>query len=279
MKKLIKKAIPKTVGTLLNASSLINSKYAAAKALALFATPRKGFVKEHQEPFLDTAKTLQLNYNGFSIMTYQWKGSGKTVLLCHGWESNAYRWKSLIELLQKDNYNIIALDAPAHGNSESKKFNAVLYSEFIYVVSQKFNPNILIGHSVGGMASVFFQSKYQLKNLEKLVLLGAPSEFEIILKNYINLLGYNSKIEQSLVKLIEDTFGAKPNEFSTAKYAGSIDCEGLIIHDSKDKIIPFSEAELIHKQFKNSQLIKTTGYGHSLSNPEVYQHILNFINN
>ena len=280
MRKLINKAIPKTVGALLNASSLINSKYAAAKALALFATPRKGVVKPHQKLFLDTAKAVQLDYNGYAIMTYHWKDTGKTVLLCHGWESNAYRWKKLIELLQHENYNIIALDAPAHGHSESKYFNAVLYSEFIHVVSNTYKPNVIVGHSVGGMASVIFQSNYGLDTLEKMVLLGAPSEFKTILKNYIDLLGYNTKVVQSLEQLIEDKFGAPPAAFSTAQFAQSIEgVSSLIIHDAHDPIIPFSDAELIEQNFKNSQLIKTTGHGHSLNHSDIYKQIIAFIDN
>lgn len=279
MKKLINKAVPKTVGALLNASSLVSSKYAAAKALSLFATPRKGSINNKQASFLNSAKKELLDYNGFSIRTYQWNGHHKTVLLSHGWESNTSRWKNLIELLQAQDYNIIALDAPAHGESESKKFNAILYSEFINVVCKQFNPEIIIGHSVGGMASVFFQSKYQLDSLKKLVLLGAPSEFEAILKNYTTMLGYNSKVIKSLDKLIEDSFGALPSAFSTAKFAQNLnDIEGLIIHDKKDRIIPYSDAELIHENFKNSKLISTSGYGHSLNHEEVYNHIVEFLN-
>ena len=277
MKKLINKAVPKTIGALLNASSLISSKYAAAKALALFATPRKGDINEKQASFLNSAKKEQLSYNDYSIMTYQWIGQKKTILLSHGWESNTSRWKTLIELLQAQNYNVIALDAPAHGDSESKSFNAIMYSEFINVVCNRFNPEIIIGHSVGGMASVFFQSKYQISSLEKLILLGAPSEFESILKNYIDLLSYNSKVVKSLENLIENSFGAPPSAFSTAKYCKSINVDGLIIHDKKDKIIQYSDAELIHKSFKNSQLISTSGYGHSLNHEEVYNHIVDFI--
>ena len=280
MKKFLNKAVPKTVGALLNTSSIISSKYAAAKALSLFATPRKGLINKYQEHFLNTSKRIPLNYNGFSIMTYHWPGDNKTILLSHGWESNASRWRKLIELLQLQNYNIVALDAPAHGNSESKEFNAVLYSEYINVVCNQYEPEIMIGHSVGGMASVFYQNKYQLENLEKMVLLGAPSEFKTILKSYTDLLSYNDKVVRSLDKLIQDTFGAPPDDFSTAKFAQSLnDVKGLIIHDKKDKIISYSDAELIHKNFKNSQLISTSGFGHSLNNKEVYSHIVNFINN
>ena len=130
------------------------------------------------------------------------------------------------------------------------------------------------------MASVFYQNKYQSENLKKLVLLGAPSEFKTILKNYTNLLSYNSKVIKSLDKLIENTFGAPPSAFSTAKFAKNIDgIEGLVIHDKKDKIIPYEDAELIHNSLSNSKLISTTGLGHSLNNREVYNHIIEFINN
>lgn len=278
MKKLINKAVPKTIGALLNASSLVSSKYAAAKALSLFATPRKGDINERQASFLTSAKKEHLNYNGFSIRTYQWVGNNKTILLSHGWESNTARWKNLIELLQAQNYNIIALDAPAHGESESKEFNAILYSEFINVVCKQFKPEIIIGHSVGGMASVFYLNKYQLDSLNKLVLLGAPSEFESILKNYTDMLSYNSKVIKSLDKLIEDSFGSPPSAFSTAKYSKSLDVQALLIHDKKDRIIPYGDAELIHKNLKNSKLITTSGYGHSLNNDVVYKHILDFLN-
>ena len=70
----------------------------------------------------------------------------------HGWESNSGRWKNIIQRLQQEQYNIVALDAPAHGASGSSSFNAILYSKFITVVSKNFKPNFFIGHSVGGMA-------------------------------------------------------------------------------------------------------------------------------
>jgi pimeloyl-ACP methyl ester carboxylesterase len=278
MKKFLNKAVPKTVGALLNASSIISSNYAAAKALSLFATPRKGLVNKYQENFLNTSKKIQLNYNGFAIMTYHWAGNNKTILLSHGWESNASRWKKLIELLKAKNYNIIALDAPAHGNSESKKFNAILYSEYINEVCKQFSPEIMIGHSVGGMASVFYQNKYHSENLKKMVLLGVPSEFKTILKSYTDLLNYNENVVKSLNKLIEETFGAPPSAFSTAKFAQNLyDVKGLIIHDKKDKIISYSDAQLIHNNFSGSKLISTSGFGHSLNNMEVYNHIMDFI--
>ncbi|WP_418604290.1 alpha/beta hydrolase [Hwangdonia sp.] len=277
MKKKIEKALPKIVGKLINTSSYVSKTYAANKAMALFATPRKGKITPEQSAYLKTANTLDMKYDGLKIATYHWAGNGKTILLVHGWESNTARWKNLISVLQKHQYNIVALDAPAHGNSGCDTFNAILYAEFIHVVSKKFQPEIIIGHSVGGMASIFFQKEYQLPGLKKMIVLGAPNEFTDIFENYTNLLSYNSKVINALEDLILKRFGAPANTFSSAKHSTLINVDGLIIHDKKDRIIPINDSEAIHKNLKNSKLIQTSGYGHSLNNDVVHNHIIEFL--
>jgi pimeloyl-ACP methyl ester carboxylesterase len=273
----MEKYLIKLVGKYLNALSYISSNYAANKALHLFSTPRKGKLTQKNEEFLNTSTIAILKHEDLEIATYHWKGNKETILLAHGWESNAARWKRKIKSFIEENFNIIALDAPAHGASGSKLFNALLYAEFINVVAKKHQPHIIIGHSVGGMASVFFQQKYQVPSIQKMVLLGAPSEFEGILKDYIKLLGYNQKIEKSLKRIIFERFGAEPTDFSTSKFAKEITADGLIIHDTHDNVIPYSDAKLIEKELKGSKLVSTKGFGHSLNDQSVTKTILDFI--
>ena len=278
MKKFLGKAIPKIIGFFLNTLSFIRPKLAAKKALDLFATPRKGKILDIQKTFLNTATQEILTLDNIPIMTYHWKGNGQTVLLAHGWESNSFRWHKLVKVLQASDFNIIALDAPAHGGTGGNQFNAVLYAEYINFVAKHFQPEIIIGHSVGGMASVFFQEKYQLQSLDKLILLGAPSEFVNVFKNYTALLGFNSNIKKQLRKLIISRFGNTPESFSSAAYLKKINVKGLVIHDKRDRVIAYNEALLIKDSFKNAKFITTEGYGHSLHNDSINQHILEFLN-
>ncbi len=273
----MKNILVKTVGLYYNLLSYVSKSFATNRALYLFTKPRKGKITEIQSDFLHTAFQDELMFENHPVMVYRWLGKGKTILLAHGWESNAARWKPLILRLKGKNHNIIALDAPAHGNSGSKTFNAILYSEFINVVAGRFNPDIVIGHSVGGMATVFFQHKYQFKSIQKIILLGAPSEFTDVVKRYTDMLGYNQRITSTLETTIIERFGNHPQEFSTAKYIESIDVQGLIIHDEHDKIIPYDDALLIKNNFKNSKLITTKGLGHSLNDQSVMEHIHEFI--
>ncbi|MGB1308337.1 MAG: alpha/beta hydrolase [Oceanihabitans sp.] len=272
------KTIAKSIGFGINTISHLSPKLAGRIALALFSTPLKGRkYTEKEQDFLETAYLEELNHKNYHIMTYRWVGKNKTVLLAHGWESNAARWKPLIDDLKKQNYNIIALDAPAHGRSGSSRFNAILYSEFIEVVARKFKPDVIIGHSVGGMASVFYQHKYQNKELEKMVLLGAPSNFSGVFNRYVKMMSYNTKVDLQMKQIVKDLYGHLPEHFSAGDFTKHIETKGLIIHDENDRIIPFDDAQHFKKQYTNAQLITTQGFGHSLNNDTVHDHIYNFI--
>ena len=273
----MKKLLIAFIGTYYNALGYVSKSYAAKKALLLFFKPRKGKITKEQQDFLDTAFQEELKFENHAIMTYRWLGKKQTVLLVHGWESNSARWKGLILHLKQKGFNIAVLDAPAHGHSGSKVFNALLYSEFIHVAIKHFNPEIIIGHSVGGMATVFNLKKYPLEKLQKLVLIGAPSEFTGVLKRYTDMLGYNPRIVKQIHATVIERFGAALTAFSTAKYLETINSEGLIIHDEDDDIIPYDDALQIKNSFKNSTLITTKGLGHSLKDEMVTAHIYNFI--
>jgi len=258
--------------------SLWSKKAAARKAFLVFCTPRGGRIKEGQKAFLNAAKEKQLKVNDtVTVQTYHWKGKGPTVLLIHGWESNAHRWWRLIEVLQKHQYNIITFDAPAHGNSSGKILNVPLYTESLEIVSQHYKPSFHIGHSVGALTTIFHYYKHQPEYIKKLVSLGAPSELSEIMKDYQAILSMKNIVMKGIDQLVQQRFGFSIDEFSGYTFAKSIDVPGLIIHDIYDKITPVEASRGIHENWKNSIYIETSGLGHSLYQDEVRNHIIEFI--
>ena len=268
----------KTIGNALNATSYVSPRYASKKAIHLFSKPRKGRYNENQNAIIATAKRTQLSWHDLDISVYVWEGNGPTILLAHGWESNASRWSYLLKDLRAQDYTVIALDAPAHGNSGGKVFNAVLYSEFISETVKYFNPEVLIGHSVGGMASIFCLHNYQSPSVTKLISLRAPAHFDGVFSRYKNMMGYNHRISKGMERLVVERFGKTTDYFSAANFTKDFEIKGLIIHDKKDKIIPYEDALLFSNKFKNSELITTEGFGHSLKDNSLTPKIIDFIN-
>ena len=277
MKKFFTNLIPKLYGAYFNLLAVFSEKNAAEKAFTLFCTPRKGKVLPIQQEFLDAAVHDVVEVGGMELQTYNWKGSKETVLLLHGWESNSFRWRNLINYLKKEDYNIIAFDAPAHGKSGGEILNVPIYAECADHVIKKFNPAYVVAHSVGGTTAVFHQYQYNSNSVRKLVTIGSPSELEEIMRHYQLMLGFNNRVLRALDRYFQNHFGFGIKDFSTSRFASQLKIQGLLIHDELDAVAPVSASERVHSSWSNSKLVKTRGFGHSLHQDEVNLQIVDFL--
>jgi len=279
MTKLMGKFATRSIGFYFNVVSWVFPKKIAEKAFLLFCTPRKGKVIQGQKGFLEDAKDLILEQEGIRIQTYRWKGTGPTVLLMHGWESNSFRWRNFIPRLQKENYNVIGMDAPAHGNSSGDILNLPLYSSNAQKVINTYNPKYVIGHSLGGMAILYSLYKHDTKNkeIEKIVTLGSPSELSDFMRQYKNILGLSKRMMRLMENYFTKTFGFKFADFSSPRFAKNISQKGLLIHDELDTVAPYWSSKQVHASWQNSKLIATKGLGHSLHQDKVREEIMTFL--
>ena len=277
MRKQLNKYLPLAYGYYFNILAIFSKKKATQKAFALFCTPRKGSVRPEQQQFLEEAKSRRIKAMDLELQTYLWQGTKETILLLHGWESNTFRWQNLISILKNEDYNIVAFDAPAHGHSTGAIFNVPLYTECTKAVVDFYNPKIIIGHSVGGMNSLYNQEKYPNEEIDKMVTIGSPSRLQDIMVHYQQLLKFNDVVMKGLDNYFMEQFGYRIHEFSTSTFKGHLPKKGLIIHDEEDSIAPFSASEQVHASWENSTFYKTKGFGHSMHQDEVSHHILDFI--
>ncbi|MDY8138588.1 alpha/beta hydrolase [Aquimarina sp. 2201CG5-10] len=277
MNKKVKKYAPIIIGKRLLLLFFFVPKKAIHKAFLLVCTPRKGKVLPDQIYFLEDAEDEIVIVDNLYIQTYRWPNDGETILMVHGWESNTHRWKTLIQKFHQKGYNVIAFDAPAHGNSSGKILNVPLYAECLQKVIELYRPNHIIGHSVGGMTTIFHQYKYPNDEIEKLVILAPPSELSRIMKGFQKILKLSPKFMKALEQYYKDQFGYNFKEFSVADFAKNITRKGLLIHDLNDDIAPYSEAQAISKNWNDAQFITTEDFGHSLFFDEVDDMIIKFL--
>ena len=277
MKKHFKDLLLFSIGMLLNITHIFFPKKAIHKAFILFCTPRKGGVLDHQKSFLETHKEKAITIENETIQVYRWHGNSDTILLIHGWESNTYRWKELIQNLKKHQFNIISFDAPAHGNSTGKLLDIITYTKCLQYLISNYKPHHLIGHSIGGMTALYNQHLYPNTDIKKLIILAPPSELSRIMENYKDMLKLSSGVMNGLDKYFKNTFGYHFKEFSIAQFSKKITKYGILIHDRYDQIAPFSEGVNISNNWRNASLHVTENYGHSLANDHVNQLIIDFL--
>jgi len=278
MKKIKAFLLTKSVGLYINFLSYVAPRKAFHLAYVFFSNPRSGKLQiENLPEILHTSNQEQMNLDGHTIQTYHWSGNETVILLMHGWESNSSRWEKLLTELLNTGSTIVALDAPAHGLSDGKEFNVPLYASFAELVIQKYQPKHIIGHSMGGITAIYHQHQYGNPQLQKMVLLGAPSDFSIILHNYLKLLSLNNKIKNAFYDYTKKRFQIEIDDFSGQAFLKTSQAQGLIIHDNDDTVVLFEEAKKLASAWKSATLIPTNGLGHSLHDEEVNQRIVAFL--
>jgi esterase/lipase len=261
----------------LNTLTFFNFKKGGQKAFEVFSKPRKGRLNEEQKKYLDLSKREVLYFENTAIQTYFWQGTKPPILLLHGWESNSARWQSLISVLKKNQYSIVALDAPAHGASGNSFFNPVLYANMVHEVVKKHEPFAIVGHSVGGYTTAFYLSNFEHPSVSKAVLMAAVSDNSVVFDYFLSYIKVNKRVRDAFYDYVTTHLGGSPKELTGANFAKQFSEKALIIHDENDELIPFSDGEKIHAAWENSIFIPTKGFGHRLRDKQLDRFILDFM--
>ena len=275
---MIRTVAAKSIGLFFNASRNVSAEWTADRLFKLFCTPFSGRYNASDLSFIKTATQQEVLTSQDQIVYHHWAGSGKKVLFVHGWESNSARWKPYINLLQKSDLDIYAIDGPAQGMSAGKSITVLRYAEAINEVVQRCQPEVIIGHSLGGMACGYYLNNYQ-SDVQNMVLLSTPSGLSDMMYRYFDILGLSHKMMPALEALFWDRYNISPDSFSTANHLRHCEIEGIIIHDQKDDITPYHESLQIHEAWVPSKHIPTLGLGHSLKDQRIIQGICDYIAN
>ncbi|WP_291120140.1 alpha/beta hydrolase [Flavobacterium sp. UBA6135] len=278
MKQFLNSFIIFCIGNFINFLSYIYPKKAKEIAYKFFSTPRAGRLQNENLPtILKQASFDFFELENHKFPVYVWSGNATKIILVHGWESNASRWELLIHQLQKSGSTIIALDGPAHGLSNGVEFNVPKYASFINLVVKHFEPSIIIGHSIGGSACLFHQHFYKPESIKKIILIGSPSDLDVLIFNFKRILGLNNRVSKQLENYFEEKFKLKIIDFSGAKMASTLEISGIVAHDTEDDVVSFKESQKIISSWKNAIFIETQGLGHSMHDEKMYQKIYNYL--
>lgn len=262
----------------LNTLALFQPEKAGALAFQIFCTPRQGRLREKDSAFLSTAdEQKDLYVNDLNIRCYHWRGLGPTVLLVHGWESNAARWQRLVRQLRAKGFNVVAVDGPGHGQSGSRQFNVPLYANLLEAVVEHYQPQGLVGHSIGGFASIYLLHEGQAPSVQQLAILGTPAELSHILDGFQRLLGLSSRVMRGFERVFRRRFGRSFADFSGPAMVRSLDVEGLIVHDLNDPTVPYADAMAYADHWPQARFVTTRSQGHRLNGDGVPEVVVGFL--
>ncbi len=217
------------------------------------------------------------------------------LILLHGWGSQAGRWQEVMNMLEGKKIRAIALDLPGFGQSTTpaESWGLDEYANFIldFLKSLRIESFHLLGHSFGGRIAIKLAAQ-KISNLEKLILVASAGVTPRN-KTRIFLYKFGTKLIKPIFSLpflrmfadlarkiiykfsgsydyyvqkgvMRETFRKVITEDLTP-YLHKITASTCIIWGDKDKMTPLSDAHIMHRHIKNSQLTIIENGNHSLN--------------
>lgn len=248
-------------------------------AYYLFFKPFR--LKPHPKDLILKDNAVKTTYGIQGNKTYVWKwGEGPVILFAHGWSSKGLHYRGFIAPLVNAGYSVVIPDFPGHVQSEGKSSNVLQFRDTIHAISQNQGPIYgLVGHSLGAMACILSMVDYGIKP-EKFVMFNSAIYADTIMNRFMEQVGGNTRIENSLRTLLKKQFNQDFSYYSTAVRVKEINelPESMVIVDDNDVEVPMEEGKEMQKLL-NAELIITNDLGHNeaLKNKEVIGSVVNFL--
>lgn len=247
----------------------------ARAARKMLMTPRPQSTRDWEIRHMETATRITLP-NGLS--TLQWGVEGAPIILClHGWEGRGSQFGMLALPLAEAGYRVIALDAPAHGESPGREANPLVFRDALLDTGKALGQlELVIGHSMGASASALAIA--QGLDTRSAVLVAGPASLRDVLNRFAGYFGLPDSARRRFLGIVESHTRAPLDTVEVSQLAKHFDMPALVVHDQDDPMVPFSDAGQIADHWPQARLLTTSGLGHfqALRDAQVISTIVTF---
>lgn len=221
------------------------------------------------------------------LTQYERIGSGKPVLVLHGWGDSSKGWQVFAKKISASGYEVIVCDLPGFGATQAPatSWNLTQYANFVRSFVDKIgvHPYSIIGHSNGGAIAIRGLGTGELQT-ERLILLASSGVRGEGSKSWLRFVAKVGKIcsaplpklwqkkmrktlynkagsDMLVAEHMQDTFKRIVTDDVRAD-AAKIQVPTLLIYGSEDAATPVSYGKLLHDAINGSKIIEVPAAGH-----------------
>lgn len=253
--------------TKIKGTALLSMQKAAEQTYRLFCTPYSGKPKRAVPPNFNHAEALSVQLDGLTVRGWRWKAkeaNARKVLVAHGFDSCSYKFDKHIQRFHQQGFEVLAFDAPAHGISDGKIVNALIYKNAMLLIEEKYGPlYAIMGHSFGGLAASL--AAEQIGTLKKLVVIAPATETISAVNSFFKAVPLGNAIRAEVEKYIVNIAQKPLSFFSVTRAVQNLPNTNILwLHDKEDAICSFADVQpAIDLHLPNLQFHITKGLGHN----------------
>ena len=256
--------------------SVIAPRIAGAMAVRIFGTPQRHHRPAWEREIYERGSGIRLGSN-LTARTFG-EPHAPIVLLVHGWEGRGTQLGAFVDAFVSAGFRVIALDLPAHGDSTGRHTDLIECTEALRKVARDLGPLAgLVAHSFGGAATTFAIERGL--DVRSVVLVSSPSSVADVVARFGRMLGLGTRAMQAFRRGLEKRTGLKLADVELYERAVRLRVPALIVHDRRDRDVPFSDAERLAARWPNAALLTTDGLGHRriLRDRDVIERAVQFV--
>lgn len=201
------------------------------------------------------------------------------ILLVHGWGGRGSQLFSFLDPLRAAGLEVLAFDAPGHGDSSSGAPDVAGLVDVIRALDQAHGPfSGAIGHSMG--AGALLTAVNEGARIERVVAIGGPSRLQGVAERFARALDLGPEASRRFEAGLRKRFGDQTlARFDMTQGLVQRAVPALVLHDVDDRDVPFEEARLLADAWPGARLLPTAGLGHRriLRDPVVVEETASFL--
>ncbi len=240
-------------------------------AFELFGTPQR----RREKPFI-LGHRFSVTGDGPDLAVWDW-GDGRTVLLVHGWNGNGAQLSGFVAPLLRAGYYVAAPDLPAHGDSAGTRTHVIDMADALLRVGRRVGPvHAVIAHSLGAAATIIALAEGL--GAERAVLIAPPTDLPRYAREFARTVGLSPRSAAGMVSRIDKILGGR-DAIDLLRLAGGQRARTLVVHDPRDREVPFADARALANAWPGASLLALSGAGHThaLRHPEVISRAVGFV--
>lgn len=205
---------------------------------------RKGlFYPRDKHIWTPDVKYKNIMLDGINLWHFNKFPGMPTLLYCHGTSGNISYQKHVIRLAHKLRINLLLFDYYGYGNSKGTPSQANLFKSgeiaYNFLTTSVHNKIFVWGESLGGAVAVHLAAKY---NVDCLILLATFASLDILATGHPR---------SWLVQLLGRSLPYVTQPLRSCETIVKVKCPTVILHSSKDDLIPFHNAEILYDQIQH----------------------------
>lgn len=257
--------------------------------LSPHASPEHDALVGRARIHLDKAEWLAVPSPVGTIQAYIYEPAArtavaKTVLLVHGWTSEASFMSAFVEPLRQRGHRVVSFDFPAHGRSSAREASMMDCARAMQSVIRAIGPiDAVVAHSVGSLVSLMVAEGHaplpQALPIGRFVLIAPPNQLKRMTDRFADHLGLSPAARRVFEHHLERVGHRSVTSLSSASLLAGLGAPALIVHCRDDAEIPFADAEEIARACPSARLVPVDALGHArvLYAPPVVRMVRDFL--